>query len=61
MSVVYEIVRRWTHRSIFRPENQIHLDTGDQVVVEGDGEEDIGEVVWKGEGDLESALAIEPE
>ena len=59
MDRFYEVVCRRTQRSIFRDQGETEIDVGDRVVVDIDGRKDIGEVVWKGEGELPIDVDLE--
>jgi cell fate regulator YaaT (PSP1 superfamily) len=48
MSVVYEVVRKRTGRSVFWTDEDAALTVGDEVVLEAEGREELGRVVWKG-------------
>ena len=53
MSVVYEVVRKRSGRSVFWTDEDTALTVGDEVVLEAEGREEMGRVVWKGGGGLE--------
>ena len=50
MGMVYEVVRKRSGRSVFWTDEDTALTVGDEVVLEAEGREEMGRVVWKGGG-----------
>ena len=53
MGMVYEVVRKRSGRSVFWTDEDTALTVGDEVVLEAEGREEMGRVVWKGGGGRE--------
>ena len=49
MSACYEVMDKWSRRSIFGCGDDDTLEVGDHVVVEVSGRQTIAELIWKGE------------
>ena len=51
MAACYEVMDKWSRRSIFGCGGDHAIEVGDHVVVEVDGRQTFAEVIWKGEDD----------